>query len=89
MWTAPGKTALKNVTITLDEKTAAWVRVSAAREDKSVSRYIAGMLEQRMRASRDYANAMRRFLDRKPARIGAAGSKLPARDELHERADLR
>jgi hypothetical protein len=80
---------MKNVTITLDEKTAAWVRVSAAREDKSVSRYVAEMLERRMRESRDYANAMRRFLDREPSRINAAQSPLPTRDEVHERTDLR
>lgn len=80
---------MKNVTITLDEKTAAWVRVSAAREDKSVSRYIAEMLEKRMRESRDYANAMRRFLDRQPAHINTTGSKLPAREEIHERSGLR
>ncbi len=80
---------MKNVTITLDEKTAAWVRVSAAREDKSVSRYIAEMLERRMRESRDYANAMRRFLDRQPTHINTTGSKLPTREELHERPGLR
>jgi hypothetical protein len=80
---------MKNVTITLDEKTAAWVRVAAAREDLSVSRYIAGMLETRMRDSRDYANAMRRFLDRQPAHLDRTRSKRPTRDELHERADLR
>lgn len=80
---------MKNVTITLEEKTAAWVRVSAAREDKSVSRYIAEMLEKRMRESRDYANAMRRFLDREPSRINAARSRLPTRDEVHERTDFR
>ncbi len=80
---------MKNVTITLEEKTAAWVRVSAAREDKSVSRYIAEMLEKRMRESRDYANAMRRFLDRQPSRINETKERLPKRDALHERSDLR
>lgn len=80
---------MKNVIITLDEKTAAWVLVAAAREDKSVSRYIAEMLEKRMRESRDYANAMRRFFDRPPSRINKTGSKLPARDALHDRTDLR
>jgi hypothetical protein len=84
-----GEPVVKNVTITLDENTAAWVRVAAAREDKSVSRYIAELLEKRMRESRDYANAMRRFLERRPTGINAAGSKLPARDELHDRAGLR
>jgi hypothetical protein len=80
---------MKNVTITLDEKIAAWVRVSAAREDKSVSRYVAEMLEKRMRESRDYANAMRRFLDREPSRINTARLPMPTRDEVHERTDLR
>ena len=80
---------MKNVTITLEEKTAAWVRVSAAREDKSVSRYIAEMLEKRMRESRDYANAMRRFLDRQPSRINETKARLPKRDELHDRSHLR
>lgn len=80
---------MKNVTITLDEKTAAWVRVSAAREDKSVSRYIGELLEKRMRESRDYANATRRYLDRQPSRINEKRSKLPTRDELHDRSDLR
>ena len=80
---------MKNVTITLDEKTAARVRVAAAREDQSVSRYIAGMLEKRMRDSRDYANAMRRFLDRQPVHLDRTRSKRPTRDELHERTALR
>lgn len=80
---------MKNITITLDEETAAWVRVSAAREDRSVSRYIAEMLGERMRTSDDYANAMRRFFDRSPSRINEAGLDLPVRDALHDRADLR
>lgn len=80
---------MKNVTITLDKETAAWVRVAAAREDKSVSRFIADLLGERMRASRDYADAMRRFLGRRPSVLNAEGAALPTRDELHERADLR
>lgn len=80
---------MKNVTITLDAKTAAWVRVAAAQEDKSVSRYIAELLDRRMRESRDYANAMRRFLEHAPARINGARARLPARETLHDRADLR
>lgn len=80
---------MKNVTITLDEKTAAWVRVAAAREGKSVSRYIADVLKKRMHESRDYANAMRRFFERPPSRINKNGSKLPACNALHGRTDLR
>lgn len=80
---------MKNVIITLDEKTAAWVLVAAAREDKSVSRYIAEMLEKRMRESRDYAHAMRRFFERPPSRINKSRSKRSARNALHDRTDLR
>ena len=39
---------MKNVTITLDEQTAVWARVYAARHDTSVSRLIGEMLERRM-----------------------------------------
>jgi hypothetical protein len=52
----------KNVTITLDERTAAWVRVCAARHNTSVSRIVGEMPEQRMGELREYDAAMRRFL---------------------------
>ncbi len=80
---------MKNITITLDEATAAWVRVAAAEADKSVSRYIADLLGRQRRDAHEYAEAMRRYLERKPARIRAAGSVLPTRESLHERTDLR
>jgi len=80
---------MKNVTITLDEKTATWVRVYAARHDTSVSRLIGEMLQQRMRESREYDEAMRRFLAKAPVRLKRAGARYPSRDELHERARLR
>jgi hypothetical protein len=38
---------MKNVTITLDEATASWARVEAARQGRSLSRYIAGLLGER------------------------------------------
>lgn len=79
---------MKNVTITLDEEVAAWVRVAPARADRSVSRYIAETLEKRMREAGDYASARRRFLSRPATCINETGSRLPARDELHDRAAL-
>jgi len=80
---------MKNVTITLDDKTAAWVRVYAARHQTSVSRMVGEMLQQRMQESREYDAAMRRFLARKPVRLKRAGARYAARDELHERTRLR
>ena len=41
---------MKNVTITLDEETARWARVEAAHRDMSVSRLIAELLQEHMRA---------------------------------------
>ena len=36
---------MKNVTISMDEETATWTRVQAARANKSVSKYIAELLD--------------------------------------------
>ncbi len=80
---------MKNVTITLDEKTAAWARVYAARQNTSVSRVVGEMLRARMHEIREYEEAMRRFLARKPVRLSRAGERYPAREELHDRAGLR
>jgi hypothetical protein len=80
---------VKNITITLDEKTAAWVRVHAAERGKSLSRFVGEMLQDRMRELRDYDQAMRRYFAMKPLRFRWADGRKPGRDELHDRADLR
>jgi len=80
---------MKNVTITLDEKTAAWARVYAARHNTSVSRMVGEMLQQRMRESHKYEEAMRRFLERPPVRLNRSGKRYPQRDDLHVRPRIR
>lgn len=50
---------MKNVTITLDGETAAWARVYAAQHNLSVSRFVGELLQQRMRESREYDEAIR------------------------------
>lgn len=80
---------MKNITITLDEKTAAWVRIYAAQRGKSVSRLLGEMLQERMRDVRDYNEAMRRSLAKKPFKFQWTAGRKPTRDQLHERADLR
>jgi hypothetical protein len=80
---------MKNVTITLDEETAAWVRVHAAQHDMSVSRMVGGMLQEKMRESVQYEEAMRRFLARKPTMLKSADGRYATREELHDRAGLR
>ena len=80
---------MKNVTITLDEKTAAWVRIHAAKLNTSVSGVVGDMLRARMADERDYDQAMRRFLARKPIVLSKKGSAYPAREDLHDRIGLR
>jgi Family of unknown function (DUF6364) len=80
---------MKNVTITLDEATAAWARVYAARHNTSVSRMVGEMLQRQMQDGRRYDEAMRRFLGRAPVRLTRAGKGYPTRDELHDRDRLR
>lgn len=80
---------MKNITITLDEATAAWVRARAATEDVSVSRLVGELLQSQMQSHKDYDEAMRRFLSKKPVRLRAAGQRYPKRDATHDRAGLR
>jgi hypothetical protein len=80
---------MKNVTITLDEETAAWARIYAAEHNTSVSRIVGEMLQQQMRDGQKYAESMRRFLARKPVRLKRAGKRYATRDELHDRARFR
>lgn len=76
---------MKNVTITLDEKTANWARQCAAGRDMSLSRFVGELLEANMRESRRYEEAMRRYLSREPAALKRSDRAYPTRGELHER----
>lgn len=80
---------MKNITITLDEKTAAWARVYAAQQGKSVSRVLGEMLQERMREAREYDEAMQRYLAKKPFKFRWISGGRPTREELHDRAGLR
>lgn len=80
---------MKNVTVTLDEKTAAWARVHAAQRGMSVSRMLGELLEQRMHEAREYDDAMRRFLARRPTRLKRTGDRYARREDAHERDRLR
>ena len=80
---------MKNVTITLDERTAAWVRINAAEHNMSVSRMVGEMLREHMREQHDYDSAMHRFLSKKPTRLKKRSATYPKREELHDRTGLR
>jgi len=79
---------MKNVTVTLDEEVALWVRVRAAKQNQSVSRYLGDMLRSQMTEEKTYDEAMGRFLSRKPSRI-TDSETYPARETLYERPRVR
>ena len=80
---------MKNITITLDERTATWARARAARLEMSLSRYVGELLERTMHESREYERAMREYFAKRPVKLKKRGSRYPTRDELHERHGLR
>jgi hypothetical protein len=80
---------MRNVTISLDENVARWARVKAAEQDKSLSRFLAELLEERMKHESDYEAARQRFKEGKPFSFREPGEKLPTRDEIYDRKIFR
>ena len=74
----------RNVTIVLDEETARWARLEAARRNTSVSRFVGVVLREHMVQTRRYEAARRRYLAVEPY-LDTRSEPLPPRDELHER----
>ena len=80
---------MKNVTVSLKENVARWARIRAAEQDKSLSKFLSDLLEERMRHESDYEAARRRFTRGKPFAFRKTGEKLPTRDGIHDRKGLR
>jgi hypothetical protein len=80
---------LRNVTVTLDEETARWARVEAARRDMSVSRMLGEILRREMKGRDAYEAAKVRYFAQRPGVHRAPGTPLPTREALHDRAGLR
>jgi len=77
---------MKNVTIALDEETAARARVRAAERGMSLSRFVGELLREHLRQSREYEAAYRAWRAETPLKLKGA---YPKRDELHDRPALR
>lgn len=80
---------LRNVTVTLDEETARWARIEAARRDTSVSRLLGEILRERMTRDSEYQAARERYFSQEARVHRRPGQRYPARDELHDRHGLR
>lgn len=80
---------MKNITITLPEDVARWLRIKAAQEDRSVSRWLAEMLQRMRRQEDQYDVAMKRYLSMKPHKIDWPNGRRPTREELYDRSGFR
>lgn len=80
---------MKNITITLPEDVARWLRVKAAENERSVSKWLAELLEDMQRQEDEYEVAMKRYLAMKPREINWPQGRRPTREELYDRPGLR
>jgi len=80
---------MKDVTITLDESTARWVRRAAAERGVSVSRYVADLLRDEMKHAAAYELAMKRFFALEPRPLKRKGTHYSRREELYDRPGVR
>jgi len=76
----------RNVTVSLDEETARWARVEAARRDTSVSRLLGDLLREHMERERSYEASMQRWRAG-PVRRLERGARYPSREEVHRRGN--
>ncbi len=74
---------MKNVTITMEDEPLEWVRVQAAKGNISVSRYLGQILEEEMRRSNAYEQAMRSAL--KFESLGSSDGSYTQRGTLYDR----
>lgn len=75
----------RNLTITVDEETAEWVRVAAAKEGSSMSRFVGALLEREREAREGYEAAARSLLSREPQEIRGGEDEYPSRGAVHDR----
>ncbi len=75
----------RNITVVLDEETARWVRVEAARSETSVSSWLGELLRRQREKEEGYSLAQHLFLGRAARPLGPEGAPLPTRDEIHTR----
>lgn len=77
---------MKNITLSLDDDMAAWLRLQAAKRQMSVSRLVGDLVYEHMRHGREYDEAMRRFLSYEPVHFDWVDGRRPTREEIHDRA---
>jgi hypothetical protein len=77
---------MKNITITLREDIADWLRIEAAKADLSMSGFVADMLETRMGRGKQQMLELEAFLG--GAGFDGIAAELGKRDDLYDRPGL-
>ncbi|MFW5777221.1 MAG: hypothetical protein ACOCZB_08050 [Spirochaetota bacterium] len=67
---------MKNVTVTLPEETARWVRVWAAEQGKSVSAALSDLVEEKRQAGERRSRAVEEFQSVRPVALGPRGEAI-------------
>ena len=80
---------MRNVTITLDNETAAQAKVHAAERGMSLSRYIGEVLRRDLRNGDIYDAAYRAWRAGKAFPLAGEPSNQPKREALYDRSVLR
>ena len=76
---------MRNVTISLSDDLARWTRVKAAECDKSMSAFIAGILEREQEKDDAYERAMAEHFNRKAYALRQDPSEsFPTRAEIYD-----
>lgn len=76
---------MRNVTVSLDDEVAQWVRVWAAKQNTSISQLLSSLLRTRMQEENGYQAAMQQFIARTPKALKAQGERYPSRESLYDR----
>ena len=78
---------MKNLTVTLPDDAFAQLRIDAASEGKSMSKYVAALIQKQTRPSDNAAKveAMERFLAGPLWDLTDENGKAPSRDQIYDR----
>ena len=76
---------MRNLTISIDDETARWARIEAARNDKSVSAYVGDLLRDQMSLAQAYESAHASWRSRDITTLRSQPNTYPDREDLHIR----
>lgn len=75
---------MKNITVTMEEPDADWIRIEAARRNSSVSRLLGEHVREMRQRQEAYERALQDWLG-KSRDWKSDGSRYPGRADTHER----